>query len=232
MDFKLNIVIAYSKHTYRKIKGNLLDKISGINIYEINNKDQLTMGFLESINPKYIFFPHWSYIIPKEIYTNYECVVFHMTNLPFGRGGSPLQNLISNGIYDTKISALKCEKELDGGPIYLKKSFHLYGNAEEIYLRAAYVIQNMIEVIVKTNPIPIIQSGEVTTFTRRKSEESNVESIEELNKMFDFIRMLDAEGYPKAFIETKHFKLEFSRASLKENEILADVRIVKKGDNE
>jgi len=28
-----------------------------------------------------------------------------MTDLPFGRGGSPFQNLIARGIYDTKIIA-------------------------------------------------------------------------------------------------------------------------------
>ena len=31
----------------------------------------------------------------QEIHENYKCIIFHMTDLPFGRGGSPLQNLIS-----------------------------------------------------------------------------------------------------------------------------------------
>lgn len=227
----LNIVIAYSKQIYEKIEVNLKNKINGVNFYKIENEKQLTCEFLEKIKPKYIFFPHWSYIIPKKIYTDYECIIFHMTDLPFGRGGSPLQNLIANEIYSTKISALKCEEELDSGPIYLKVPFSLYGNAEEIYLRAADVIQEMIEIIIKNNPVPIIQSGEVTTFKRRKPEDSNIMEIEELNKIFDYIRMLDAEGYPKAYIEIDHFKLEFSRPSFKGNEILADVRIKKKGEN-
>ena len=41
--------------------------------------------------------------------------------------------------------------------------------------------------------------------------------------------MLDAEGYPKAYLDMGHFRLEFSRASLKTGEnIIADVRIFKK----
>jgi methionyl-tRNA formyltransferase len=41
--------------------------------------------------------------------------------------------------------------------------------------------------------------------------------------------MLDAEGYPNAFLETEIFKLEFTRASLKaDKSIIADVRIIKK----
>jgi len=37
------------------------------------------------------------WIILKEIFENYEIILFHMTDLPYGRGGSPLQNLIVRG---------------------------------------------------------------------------------------------------------------------------------------
>jgi methionyl-tRNA formyltransferase len=37
--------------------------------------------------------------------------------------------------------------------------------------------------------------------------------------------MLDAEGYSPAFLETDHLRFEFSRASLKSEYILADVKI-------
>ena len=42
--------------------------------------------------------------------------------------------------------------------------------------------------------------------------------------------MLDCEGYPHAFIETKFFKAEFTNANFNESEkiITANVRIVKK----
>ena len=43
-----------------------------------------------------------------------------MTDLPYGRGGSPLQNLIARGFLETKISAILVEKQLDAGPVYLK----------------------------------------------------------------------------------------------------------------
>ena len=55
-------------------------------------KDELTYDNVCDFNPDYIFFPHWSYYIPEEITNQWECVVFHMTDLPYGRGGSPLQN--------------------------------------------------------------------------------------------------------------------------------------------
>ncbi len=64
-----------------------------------------------------------------------------MTDLPYGRGGSPLQNLILNKIYTTKISAIKVTKELDEGDIYLKEDFNISkGSAKRFYENASNLI--------------------------------------------------------------------------------------------
>lgn len=44
--------------------------------------------------------------------------------------------------------------------------------------------------------------------------------------------MLDADTYPKAFLLTDKLRLEFERASLKEGYIHADVKIMRKEDND
>ena len=44
-------------------------------------------------------------------------------------------------------------------------------------------------------------------------------------EVFDRIRMLDADSYPPAFINIGQFKLEFSKASLKEESVIAEVKI-------
>jgi len=54
----------------------------------ITNKEDLTYEKIEPLNPRYIFFPHRSWIIPKEVHSNFKRVAFHMTTLPFGRGES------------------------------------------------------------------------------------------------------------------------------------------------
>lgn len=195
----------------------------------IDEKKDFTVDHLKEIKPDKIFIPHWSYIIPAEIYETYDCVVFHMTDLPFGRGGSPLQNLIVRGVTETKVTAIKVEKGLDTGDFYLKKPLNLNGTAKEIFLRTRYIVQEMIFEIVERRLEPQEQEGEVTEFKRRKPEESNIENLEDIEKVFDYIRMLDCEGYPPAFMENENFRFEFSRASLKnDKEIIADVRIIKK----
>lgn len=205
-----------------------LSAYAGHDFVYIEKKEDLSFKALDKIKPRYVFLPHWSFIVPKNVYENYECIIFHMTDVPFGRGGSPLQNLISRGIYETKISALRCVKELDAGPVYLKRPLSLYGSAEEIYLRASEIIEEMICQIIQEQPVPVEQTGEITCFSRRKPEQSDIAELISLKQVFDYIRMLDANGYPRAFLETEHFRFEFERAALKGGQVIADVKITEK----
>ncbi|HUA13874.1 MAG TPA: methionyl-tRNA formyltransferase [Verrucomicrobiae bacterium] len=187
----------------------------------------LTVDFVDQIHPRYIFFLHWSWKVPGELVERYECVCFHMTDVPFGRGGSPLQNLIVGGHRQTKLTALRMTREFDAGPVYGKEPLSLEGGAEEIYMRAGRLSANMIQRIIRLEPKPVPQRGEVVTFKRRKPEESELGSQESLGQLHDFIRMLDAEGYPRAFLEHAGFRFEFSRSALYEGRVVADVKITR-----
>jgi len=191
----------------------------------INTKEKVTVEQIQDINPRYIFFLHWSWKVPEEIIKSYECVCFHMTDVPYGRGGSPLQNLIIRGHQKTKLTALRMTEDFDAGPVYLKEDLGLGGNAEEIYLRATNLSAKMIGRIIKEEPTPKPQSGEVTNFKRRQPSESEIPQLSSLSQLHDFIRMLDAEGYPKAFIEDQGFRYEFTRSALYDGRIVADVTI-------
>lgn len=195
----------------------------------IKEKGEFTVEKLEEIQPRYIFIPHWSHIIPARIHDKFECIVFHMTDLPFGRGGSPLQNLIARGETSTVITAIKVTHGIDTGPIYLKRPLSLYGTAEEIFIRASPVIKQMIDLIIQNQIEPVDQVGEATTFKRRKLEDGSIFNLHTISEIYDYIRMLDAEGYPNAFLDIGKFRFEFSRASLKAgNKIIADVCITEK----
>lgn len=223
-------IILTEKKWHNSLLNSLKENYENNSWLLINNFIDFNVKTLEAFNPTKIFIPHWSYIIPKEIYENYDCVVFHLTDLPFGRGGSPLQNLISKGYKTTKISALKVKKGIDTGDIYLKKPLELEGTALQIFEKCSFIIKEMIIEIIEKNILPYPQVGELTKFKRRKPEESNLIDLSDLEKMYDHIRMLDCEGYPQAFIETKYFKFEFKDAILDKEEkiISANVRIVKK----
>jgi len=223
---KKTCIILSEKKWNNNLVNKLKKKSDNIEWIKIDVKNDFNYDSLLKIKPNKIFIPHWSYIIPEKIYNNFECIVFHMTDLPYGRGGSPLQNLIIRGHKHTKISAIKVVKELDAGPIYLKKDLLLKGSAQEIFDLANEVVKDMIIEIVKTKPVPIKQEGKPTLFKRRKPSMSNMNDLESLDEVYDFIRMLDADGYPHAFLETEKLKFEFTDANFKnKNEIIATVKI-------
>ena len=195
---------------------------------QITTKEGFTPESLARIKPDYVFIPHWSHLIPPEIYENYKCVIFHMTDLPYGRGGSPLQNLIARGHLTTKISAIQCSDGIDNGPLFLKAPLNLEGTARQIFERSAAIIQNMIYSIITLNPKPVPQEGPPVIFRRRKKTESNIDTVDNLDELYNLIRMLDCDGYPLAYLNNNNFTFEFTDATHQGEFITASVKVAMK----
>lgn len=189
----------------------------------VRDRDELTVSLLERLEPRLIFFLHWSWRVPSEVWTRWECVGFHMGDLPRDRGGSPLQNLILDGRRKTRLNAFRITGETDGGPIYLDRSISLDGRAEDIYRRAGELSADMIAEIIATHPTPLPQEGRPAQFSRRRPEQSELPDNITIEQAYDFIRMLDAEGYPRAFIDTGSLRAEFRDAELEGDTLKARV---------
>lgn len=196
----------------------------------ITQKEQFNIERLIEINPQYIFMPHWSYKIPLSITEAFTCIMFHMTDLPFGRGGSPLQNLIVRGFKETKLSAFRCNEQLDSGPIYAKLPLSLTGSAREIFSRADRLVSQLIFDIIQQNIEPEDQVGEVIEFQRRTPAQGDISLLTELSDVYDYIRMLDADGYPNAFLDVGALSLTFSHAKYDGQQITAQVVFKEKID--
>jgi len=189
------------------------------------------LNALKEKTPRYIFFFHWSWLVPKTIWKKYECVCFHMTDVPYGRGGSPLQNLILAGHASTKLSALRMVEEMDAGPVYAKRTLDLSGSAQEIYIRAGRLSAEIMKWMVSVRPDPIPQEGNVTVFTRRKPEQSKISKQGDVNSLYDFIRMLDADGYPRAFLDYGDYRFKFRQAKKNgDYKVYAEVEITSTGN--
>jgi len=179
-----------------------------------------------------IFFVQWSSRLPTDILRDYECVGFHMTDLPYGRGGNPLQNLILHGKNETCITAFRVTEELDAGPVYLKsESFSILGQAEMVYRDVAQRCFIMAVKILVERSEPKPQDGEVVTFSRVASRNPfDYASLEEAKRVID---MWDASGYEPASITIGRFKIEFSDSCLalgteqEEDELYTKVRITR-----
>jgi methionyl-tRNA formyltransferase len=180
----------------------------------ITKPEDFTLEVVNAIDPRYIFFPHWSWYIPASIFTKHACIGFHETDVPFGRGGSPIQNLIVRGFKETVISAIDIADDMDAGDVYMKHpGLSLDGTVAEILKRASNIIfETMIPDLLDHPRVPLPQTGEVTVFTRRKDNE--IPGDITLEQCYDRIRMLDGEGYPSAYILHGKHKIEFTRAQL------------------
>ncbi len=224
---KKNYIVAGSRTWNRAVFDAQLAHLPGNWAFAATNQELVAL-LQRPDKPRYIFFLHWSKRVPDEWLDRHECVCLHMTDVPYGRGGSPLQNLIQRGHRDTMLTALRMVHEMDAGPVYAKRPLGLDGTAQEIYRRADQLSAEIIAEIAREEPVAVAQSGEPVVFKRRRPEQSAIPvDLQDLEAMYDFIRMLDAEGYPQAFIEHGGFRLEFSCAELYEESLVARVRFAR-----
>ncbi len=182
-------------------------------VFLIKKKENLDLKELKKVDPKYIFFVHWNWKVKEEIYKNFNCILFHTAPLPYGRGGSPIQNLILKEHTSAPVCALKMVKELDAGPIYSKVEISLKGNLSEIFSRLSAAINKLINEIINDKVRPKKQLGETLFFKRLNEKDNEIPSNIDIKKFYDYIRMLDHESYPNAYIKYGRFKIEFYNAN-------------------
>lgn len=217
-------VVAGCRPWNRELFERRLNQLDGEWVF-VDDRDALTSELLDTLSPRFVFFLHWNWIVPSTITETHECVVFHMTDVPYGRGGSPLQNLMVRGHDRTVVSALRMAAEVDAGPVYAKVPLELTGSAEEIYRRAGECSADIIEQMVADPPTPVEQHGDVTTFSRRTPDQSVLPTTGTVAEIDRFVRMLDADGYPRAFVEHGDLRLVLSDARLVDGRLTAHVEI-------
>tara|TARA_R100000664_G_C2737799_1_gene126874 strand:+ start:61 stop:738 length:678 start_codon:yes stop_codon:yes gene_type:complete len=193
--------------------------------------DDSYKDFLSEYKPDWVFFFHWSKMVPSTIYKNYRCVVLHAGNLPKNRGGTPLQNQILDGIIETRVNAITMEKEVDSGDVYCSLPLTLQGSIMDIWLSISDRVYRLIKKCVVENPTPQQQKGKPQIYKRNKDNSLPLHKYSDLIRVHKFIQMLDGETYPNAFCEIGNFKLEFSRSKLNGDHIVSDV-IIRKIINE
>lgn len=197
--------------------------------YYITKKKDFTINKIKNINPRIIFFPHWSWIVNNKILDKYFCVGFHSTPLPYGRGGSPIHNMILRGFAKTSICAFKIEKKLDSGPVYMRVKLGLKGSGSWIFRNMYKKIIFMIKQLSTKLPKPTSQKGKATYFKRLLEKDGQIKSNYSVKKIYNIIRSLDMKNknYVSAHFKLGNIRLYFTDAKYKNKKITAKV-ILKK----
>jgi methionyl-tRNA formyltransferase len=183
------------------------------------NEVDLSVEALDGFKPDYVFFTHWNWIVKNEIHEKFNCIVFHTAPLPYGRGGSPIQNLILEGFKETPVCAIKMTGELDGGPIYAATNVSLAGTLKAIFSRINDAVNDLIVEIIENDPLATSQLGKPHVFKRLTIKDNEIPTGLKLEEIYDRIRMVDHEDYPNAFIVYDNIRIEFSNAQLVEDAI-------------
>jgi methionyl-tRNA formyltransferase len=156
-----------------------------------------------------ILFIGWSWIIPKETTENFLCLGIHPSDLPFYRGGSPLQHQIINGVEKTKVSLMTLSSiKLDAGEIWIQEDLDLSGkNMYEVFNNIVISSIKMLNNFFDNYPNILPHEQDISLgsyFKRRNSNQSKltVEQFQNMNlkEMYNFIRCL-TDPYPNAYLE-------------------------------
>lgn len=172
------------------------------NIVIFNNHKKLKNGF--DIN---IIFSYFKIIEKKYLLKSKHNIIPHESNLPFGRGMSPLTWQILNSKKRIIFSLIEADKKIDNGKIYYKKTIKINKDSlfNEIKNKQLNINLNLIYRFIKfykknrTAPKTIKQRGKASYFKIRKPIDSKLNINKSIKSQFNLLRVCDDKNYPAFF---------------------------------
>lgn len=135
-------------------------------------------------------------------------LVVHASDLPRGRGWSPLSWSILEGADRVVLTLFEAADAVDSGPIYLQQELRFEGHELIDELRAAIGRGSQELVLAFADAWPEVpshpQSGEPTFFPRRRPADSQLDPDRTLRESFSLLRIVDNERYPAYFEHAGH----------------------------
>lgn len=145
-------------------------------------------------------------------------LVVHASDLPGGRGWSPLTWQILEGKNIIPVTLFEAAEAVDSGPIYKQVHLHFTGLELIDELRKAVTEATiaLCRFFVREYPKIIttgtIQQGEPTFYARRRPKDSLINIEKPLKEQFNLLRTVDNKKYPAWFeIKGKRFTLLIER---------------------
>ncbi len=152
--------------------------------------------------------------ISKQIMSrNTHNIVIHASELPKGKGWSPVTWQIIEGKNHIPLTLFEADEKIDSGKVYMRDYFELEGHEliEEIREILVGKIFSMINRFIEKYPnwegTP--QKGEESFYKKRTPGDSLLDTDKTIAEQFDLLRVVDNERYP-AFFEFQGHKYVLS----------------------
>jgi methionyl-tRNA formyltransferase len=130
-------------------------------------------------------------------------IVVHPSNLPKGRGFSPLAWQVLEGEHEITVCLFEATDGVDEGDIYLKSSFILSGlelNDEIKQKQGRATLDLCLEYVKEYGLIKAeAQLGEPTYYDKRSRVSSELDVHKTISEQFNLLRVVDNERYPAFF---------------------------------
>lgn len=144
-------------------------------------------------------------------------LVIHESDLPKGRGWSPLVWQIINGENEIPISLFDAEDKVDSGDIWKKEIVNVKNHevSNEINFKVFTTKIKLIDFAIKhMNSIKkTAQKGKPTFYSQRKPEDSELDVNKTINEQFNLMRIADDERYP-CFINFRGHKYKITLSKI------------------
>ena len=132
-------------------------------------------------------------------------LVVHASDLPKGRGWSPMSWQILEGAHRIPVTLLEAVDEVDAGPIYLQEWIELEGHelvsdwqrllTDSTRWLCQKLIANYPAILEQAH----LQSGVPTYYSRRRPMDSELDPTKSISEQFNLFRVVDNENYPAFF---------------------------------
>lgn len=203
----------------------LTDKTSWMNKYNIKLKSLLE-GFGHEVfcvsSPKGLqngdiaFFLSCFNIVTEEyLAKNKHNIVVHASDLPQGKGWSPMTWQILEGKSKIPVTIFEASSKCDAGDIYWKDYIELTGT--ELFdewhdLLGEKIIEMCLKFVKNYKTLqPIKQVGEESFYNRRTPKDSELDINKSIKEQFNLLRVVDNEKYPAFFTyKNKRFIIKIS----------------------
>lgn len=155
------------------------------------------------------FFLSCEKIVPPNILEqNTNNIVIHPSQLPHGKGFSPLAWQILEGKNEIPITLFEAEERVDSGVVYYRDIIKLKGHELNCEIKDFQGKKTMELVLRFIENFPNIkgypQKGKESFYKRRGEKDSELDANKSIAEQFNLLRIVDNERYPAYFYYMGH----------------------------
>ena len=165
-----------------------------------------THDLLDLLPGDFCFYLSFGKIVPAYVLKLFKHnLVVHESDLPKGKGWSPLTWQILEGNNRIPVTLLEAAEKVDSGVIYAREWIEFEGHELIEELRKAqsgatfYLCKRFVDSYPEILNEACTQHGEESFYSRRRPSDSRLDPKQSIEDQFNLLRVIDNEQYPAKF---------------------------------